>query len=260
MCQWLNFHIDALFFERKLDVIFYQSTEDILKVLISTTINLGPLGSNNKEAMLKAIKDGYGLLCPLLRILHFKLNDDEKKDKAMDTKLFDLKMSTVAGLVNMHPSLTYILKRMNFFKRNEELKAQEPYVPNEKEEEKLLKILVDMFSDLLASLLKGGEREDLKSAVPLIMFLASMAKGVQESRDIFLERFFPGINVLEIEDYEVSMKGPDYKKDSIGSILISYMTSLNDGLKYWSTELLYQLCNEDGMLKLILMILHQYIF
>lgn len=254
-CQWLNYHVDDLFFERNLDVISRQSTEDLLRILISTTIGLGPLGKSDKAAMLKVIKDGYGLLCPLLRILYFKLTDDEKKNSTtLDDKLHELKMTVIAGLVNIIPSLTYIIKRMNFFKRNDELRAQEPYKPNEKEEEKLIILLVDMFTELLKSLLNGGEREDLKSAVPLIMFLASMAKGIQESRDHFLERFFPGINVLEIEDYEVSVKGPEFKKDSIGSILISNMTSLNDALKYWSTELLFQLCNEDGML--IILFIH----
>lgn len=247
MTSLLNKYVNSLYFSKKYDLIIHSPINDIIKVLICMFLDLGPLGRNDIDDFRKYSKDeGVSLICPLLRILHTSLDASILSDNpSLYQKLFDLKLNVIAALANIPPKLTPILKRMSFDKEND-LLLPNNYTPSEAEETETLSTIINDLVDILEYLFENIDNEVGSSSTMLLLFMTSVAKGEQLSREIFLERLYPGVDMAALEDTQFSMNAPEYKNGSVGSILIQNMTASDSVLKYWSTELLFQICNEDG--------------
>lgn len=244
--KYLNIYVDRLYFDNDYMLIEFSPINEAIKIMICVLLDKGPLGKNDVEGIKRTIKgDGVDILCPLLRVLHTNLdNFDQGGGMDLSSKLFDMKLNVAAALANVPPKLAYLLKMMDFRKRNNELSV---FTPTETQEEEILGLFINDLCNLLEVLLDGSDQEQGKSSTMLLLFLTSLAKGVQLAREVLLSRLFPGLDMFALETVSFSMDSPLYEHGCIGSVLIKNMTIGDTVLKYWSTELLFQICHEDGV-------------
>jgi len=93
--------------------------------------------------------------------------------------------------------------------------------------------------------------------VNVLTLLTMIAHNVPQIRPFLLHKLFPhrdfGAEEVEEEkrkregDKKMKMEPPGRKVKCMGNVILNHMTAINDGLKYFTNELLFQLCDEDGI-------------
>lgn len=86
--------------------------------------------------------------------------------------------------------------------------------------------------------------EGVKGLAPHMMLMATIAKSDADVRRIWLKLFFPHRNI-DTEDAPPNVNAPGQDVKCVGNEVVKLMTHFDMGVKYWSNELLFQMCDEN---------------
>jgi hypothetical protein len=105
---------------------------------------------------------------------------------------------------------------------------------------KAAKSLCDLFSQQIYQMTHEGP----KGLAPQMMLLATVAKSDYDVRRHFLKIMFPHRNI-DAEEVAPGVHAPGKEQKCIGNYVMELMTHFDLGVKYWSNELLFQMCDEN---------------
>jgi len=182
---------------------------EALTTIFAFTLHLGPLSGSKLPTQLE--ENCFDRLCSIF-FNNLAMSEESEREIA-------LKTSTVNAMINL-PA-----------KFNDRFDSDRTF-------EYLLKLL--QFNCL------HNQGEDGKNLIGLLVILTAISKAVPRSRPVLKNLIFPNNVELKAPKNTVNPP-PEYVRDqTISSVLLSYMTSSNPALSYYSAELLYNVCDVDA--------------
>eukprot|EP01122_Echinamoeba_exundans_P004504 TRINITY_DN1455_c0_g1_i1.p1 TRINITY_DN1455_c0_g1~~TRINITY_DN1455_c0_g1_i1.p1 ORF type:complete len:503 (+),score=139.93 TRINITY_DN1455_c0_g1_i1:417-1925(+) len=201
-----------------------MAASDLVRVLVGLTIDMGPLGENRKDLLVKHIPNFQTLVNTLMSILDI---NSEVNGTANNTdvpiknnQLLQFALIVASSLVNVPVDFCPLLLRSD--------KA------------KAAKSLCDLFSQQIYQMTFEGP----SGLAPQMMLLATVAKADYDVRRHFLKIMFPHRNI-DAEEAAPGVHAPGKDEKCVGNHVMELMTHFDLSVKYWSNELLFQMCDEN---------------
>jgi hypothetical protein len=201
--------------------------QDLIRIVINLTVDLGALGSSDLAALATYIPRFPRLIHAMHRFFEIPspvFQDPIYQIHLLAASCFVNVPSQVAGALIMQedgtfPDSTVIIPLLN----------------------KICKTLCNV-------LMESIKLDRPRACVPLMMWIGNFATGVQPARQVFLQLMFPNRNLDEESNTNESpgVAPPGYDADTVGNAIIGHMCSIEMAVKHWSNELMYIIVGEDA--------------